>query len=165
MTTTDNEARQKVWDLIKEIKFALLVTQDEYGNLHARPMAAQQQHFEGVLWFFTWEDSPKVKEIARNPKVLISYAEPAKQEYVSVRGTAAVLRDQEKINELWHEALRTWFPKGPTDSKITLIRVAVENAEYWDSSSSMFVHLYGYIKARLTGEPATDMGENKKVAF
>jgi len=29
----------------------------------------------------------------------------------------------------------------------------VDSAEYWDTASSALVHAYGYVKARLTGEP------------
>ena len=37
--------------------------------------------------------------------------------------------------------------------------------EYWDSPSSTFVQLYGYVKSTLTGQPATDVGEQKKVSL
>ena len=42
------------------------------------------------------------------------------------------------------------------------MKVDVEQAEYWDSSSSMLVHLVGFVKALATGTPAKG-GENEKV--
>jgi general stress protein 26 len=162
--TTNQEAREKVWALIKDIRIALLVTHDEDGRLHARPMAAHHEKFDGELWFFTYASSPKVKEIIANPEVLLSYADPSEQNYVSIRGLAEVVRDRGKIKELWSEILRTWFPKGSDDPNICLLCVKVESAEYWDSPSSTFVHAYGYLKARLTGQ-APYPGENRKVTF
>ncbi|MFO1242945.1 MAG: pyridoxamine 5'-phosphate oxidase family protein [Rickettsiales bacterium] len=39
----DSESREKVWDLIKDIKVALLVTHGEDEKLHARPMVAANE--------------------------------------------------------------------------------------------------------------------------
>ena len=58
-----------------------------------------------------------------------------------------------------------WFPKGPDDPAICLIRVGVESAEYWDAPAASWVYAYGYVKARLTGEPPHNVGENKVVNF
>lgn len=164
MESTKQEDRQKVWDLIKEVKVAMLVTQDAQHNLSARPMVGQQDTFDGTLWFFTWANSPKTAELQTSNKVLLAYSHPAKQDYVSVQGHARVVRDQAKVKELWSEPMRTWFPKGSDDPNIALIAVDVDTAEYWDAPSSTMVHAYGYVKAVVTGEPPHP-GDNKKVSF
>jgi general stress protein 26 len=152
--------------MIKDIRFALLVTKDG-DYMHGRPMAAIQDEFKGELWFFTSIRSPKVREIEKEPYVLLNYAEPKHQQYVSLQGKAEIVVDRQKIKDLWSEPVRIWFPKGPEDPEIALLRVTPDAAEYWDSSSATLMQLFGYAKARLTGEkPAPgEMGENKKVAF
>lgn len=155
---TDSEARDKVWALIKDIKIAQFVTQDNMNRLHSRPMSAVGRE-DNVLWFMTRDDSGKVTEIEHHPQVLLSYSEPDNQNYVSIRGTAQVIRDRAKIESLWTEFARVWFPQGPADPSITLIRVEAEAAEYWDSPSSSFVYAVGYLKARLTGKTPTQLGE------
>ncbi|MEA2831882.1 MAG: hypothetical protein QOG66_84 [Methylobacteriaceae bacterium] len=163
--STAAEDRQKVWDLIKGIHIAMLVTQDRSHKLSARPMAAANRDFsDGTLWFFAREDSPKLDELAESRNVLVAYAHPGKQDYVSLCGKARVVRDQAKVKQLWSEPARVWFPKGPDEGHIVLIAVEVETAEYWDSPSATVVYAYGYAKEALTGEPPK-MGENKKVAF
>lgn len=157
--------RQKVWDLIKDIRVALLVTTGSGGRLHGRPMAAMNKDFDGALWFASRESTPKLDEIAANGHVLLAYSEPKSQDYVSVSGNATVVRDPGKVKELWSEPARVWFPKGPEDPDIALIRVEVESAEYWDAPSSAWVFAMGYAKARLTGEAPRDVGENKIVNF
>ena len=161
---TNSEAQEKVWEMIKDIRICLMVTQDQNGKLYARPMAAHQENFKGELWFFTEKNSPKLQEIVHQSHVLLSYSEPDDQNYVSINGTARIVNDQSKINEYWSEYLRTWFPKGKEDPNIALICVDVKEAEYWDAPSSTFVYLYGYAKAVLTGEQPNP-GENKKVSF
>jgi len=160
----DKDARDKVWGMIKDIRIALMVTQDQTGRLYARPMAAHQERFEEELWFYTDINSPKISEIKDNHHVLLSYSDPSSQNYVSINGKAQIVRDRGKIREFWSEHLRTWFPKGVDDPNIALICVKVEEAEYWDSPSSTFLYAYGYIKARVTGE-RPEGGENEKVEF
>jgi hypothetical protein len=57
---------------------------------------------------------------------------------------------------------RAWFPDGLDDPDLALLKVTVEQAEYWDSSSSMMVHLAGFVKALATGQPYA-AGENEKI--
>ena len=160
--TASNDDRKKVWKLIENINIAMMVTQGEGGRFYSRPMAAQKPDKDDNLWFFTSISSPKVMEIADFPDVLLSYAEPDKNNYVSITGKAKVVQDRAKIEELWSEPLRTWWPKGKDDPDICLICVTPESAEYWDSPSSAFVIGFGYVKARITGKPE-EFGENKIV--
>ncbi len=157
--------RQKVWELIKDIRIALMVTTGDGGQMRGRPMAAMNKDFDGTLWFASREGAPKLGEIADNTHVLLAYSEPKSQNYVSVAGNATLTRDSAKVKALWSEPMRVWFPKGPDDPDIVLIRVDVESAEYWDAPSSAWVYAIGYAKARLTGEPPRDVGENKVVNF
>jgi general stress protein 26 len=157
-TRDDMQSRAKVWDMVKDIRIALMVTQDGSGMLHARPMSAVKREGEH-LWFMTRGDSHKITEIKQHSHVLLSYSEPKDQNYVSINGNAEIVNDRAKIKELWSEFLRTWFPKGPDDPAIALIRVDAEAAEYWDSPSSAFVYAYGYVKARLTGKIPEELGD------
>jgi general stress protein 26 len=162
--STSNEDKTKVFDLVKDIKMAMLATVSPEGRMHARPMASIQKDFDGALWFMSREHSLKVDEIEARPDVLLAYSHPGRQHYVSITGKARVVRDRAKINELWTEADRVWFPKGPDDPELTLLAVDIEQAEYWDAPSSAMIHAYGYLKARLAGE-SPDGGENKIVKF
>ena len=148
----DKDAREKVHEMIGKARIAMMGTYDAAGAAHSRPMAAVK-HGGDELWFFTRNDSRKVSELVRDPRILLDYADEDGQNYVSLVGRAQVTTDKAKSKELWQEVLRTWFPDGPEDEHIALVRVEVDSAEYWDSPSSAMVHAYGYVKARLTGEP------------
>src|SRR4051794_12267576 len=82
------EDRKKIWDLIKEAHTALLVTIGQDGRLDSRPMGCLQTDFDETLWFVTFRHSPKVREIGRDDRVLVSYAKPSEYEYVSLSGRA-----------------------------------------------------------------------------
>jgi general stress protein 26 len=163
-TRSDAEAKRKVWEMIKDVEIAMMVTQDDQGRFRGRPMRAVNKEFDGVLWFFATTGSHVTGEAAGDGRVLLTYADPRAQDYVSVYGTAEVVKDPAKQKQLWSEPLRVWFPGGAEDPKVSLIKVECEGAEYWDSPSSTLVHAYGYLKAVTTGEPPHP-GANDKVDF
>ncbi len=152
----------KLYDLIKDVKIAMMTTVDTDGTLHSRPMHGAKADEHGDLWFFTRIQSPKITEISRDNEVNLAYGDTSGQNYVSISGKAEVVRDRERIKELWSEPLRAWFPDGSDDPTIALIRVHPVKGEYWDSPSSTLVHLYGYVKAAVTGEPPKP-GDQAKV--
>lgn len=167
MTTTPDpaEAKAKVHKLIKDVRFAMLVTRGPDGRLHARPMSTSKAEFDGTLWFFADVRSGKVRDMEDDPSVLVTYADESDNAYVSITGTGSVVQDKAKIKELWSPGAKAWFPNGPDDPSIALIRVDVEDAEYWDSPSGTLVTMYGYAKAVVTGKPPTEVTENAKVSF
>ena len=157
----NQDQADKLWELIKATKFAMLTTEDG-GELRSRPMAASQGSFDGTLWFFTRASAHKVDEVQADQRVGVSYADPEKQNYVSMSGRASLVRDRPTIDAHWQEVLRTWFPKGKDDPDTALLKVEVTQAEYWDAPNSTMLHAYGYLKARLTGE-APHPGGNEKI--
>ena len=162
-TATREEGLKKLRSMIKDIDFCMLTTVDGQGRLHSRPMSTNREiDPNGDLWFFTYGKSHRAEEVKRNQQVNVSYADPSKQNYVSVSGEAVLVRDREEIRKRWKPALRAWFPKGADEPDIALLKVSVERAEDWDSPSSAVAHVISMAKAMVTGKPA-DPGENKKV--
>jgi general stress protein 26 len=153
---------QKLADLIRDMKFAMLTTLDPDGSIRSRPMATQKSEFDGDLWFFTGKNSGKINSIQNDQHVNVAYADSDGQRYVSVSGRAEIITDRKKISELWTPAMKAWFPKGVDDPDISLIRVRAESAEYWDSPSSPIVHLIGFAKAIITGE-RPQLGDNERM--
>ena len=164
MANSREENIRKLNELIKDINFAMLTTVDENGRLRSRPMATQKAEFDGDVYFFTQEHSPKMNEIDKEHNVCVAYANPGKQHYVSMSGKANIITDRAKMEELWTPELTAWFPQGLDDPEIALLKIEVEQAEYWDSPNSTAVYLYALAKATVTGQPAgKEVGENEKI--
>ncbi len=160
-----NEKIKKLRELIKDIDIGMLTTIDQDGSLHSRPMSTNSEvEFDGDLWFFTYASSHKVTEVEQHQHVNVSFSEPKVQRYVSISGRATLVRDRNKIQELWKPELKAWFPQGIDEPDIALLKVEVEKAEYWDAPSSFVAHTIGLVKAITTGEKANP-GENEKVTF
>ena len=154
---------QKLREMVKDIDFCMLTTVDEDGTLHSRPMSVNGDiDPDGDLWFFTNASSHKVTEITKLPKVNVSFADPDNQHYVSISGKAQLIRDRNKIDELWRPEFKIWFPEGKDDPQVALLRVSLEKAEYWDSPSSTIGYVLNFVSSLVTGKEA-DAGENRKI--
>lgn len=149
---TTNESIQKLGEMIVDIHVAMLTTVDPDGSLYSRPMACPQNKFDGDLWFFTSRRSGKIHAIINDQHVNLGFADPKNQRYISVSGRAEIVKDIDKAKDLWSVAYKAWFPEGLRDPDLILIKVNVENAEYWDVSQSTVGQLVGFAKAVFTGE-------------
>ena len=159
---TKREAVKKVSDLIKDIKIAMLMTEDANGDFHSRPMMTQQNDFDGDVWFFADRKSDKVKEIEKKPGVNVVYVQGGK--YISIAGKADIVTDVKKKKELWNETLRVWFESGPESEDVVLIHVDGITAQYWDTPDGPIGYLADMVKVLLTGDK-DGAGESAKVKF
>ena len=120
--TEQSDQIQKLRDLIKDIEYGMLTTMDD-GYLRSRPMAINGQIDQDMtIWFFTDARSHKVEEVEHQHQVNVSFSAPNKQRYVSVSGIAELVRDREKMQELWKPVLKAWFPKLDKDGNGKLSR-------------------------------------------
>lgn len=126
-----DEIREKVRDLIKDTRIAMVTSADGTGALVSRPMATQDVVPEGDIWFIAKAESDVADELRTESPVNVAYS--GDSSWVSVSGVAVVLRDEEKQKELWNTFTSSWFAGDATDPEVRLIRVTPQTAQYWDS--------------------------------
>ncbi len=163
----DKEERSvdQLWTLIKDIKFAMFTTRQEDGYLHSRPMTTQISDTDRTsLWFFMSHTGGPVDELALEPGVNLSYADPDKDTYVSVTGTAHLSHDMAKTRSLWTKAAQAWFPGGVDDPDLALVEVKITHAHYWDVKESKITQILLIAKAVAVGEQA-QLGESVEVVM
>ena len=158
------QAHAQLWELIKDIRFAMFTVRDAGGHLTSRPMTTQNSASDedSSLWFFMSRTGSTVTDLAGDPQVNVAYADPRKDAYVSVSGTATIRDDTAKKHKLWTKMTQAWFPGGPTDPHLVLVQVKVTHAEYWDVDTNQAVQLFKMAKAVVTGKPP-DMGKHGDV--
>ena len=159
------DEHKKLWELIKDLRVTMMTTTEADQTLRSRPMYTQQAEFDGQLWFFTKDDAPKTDEIEQDRHINLAYAEPDNDTYISVSGTARLVHDKQKAEEIWSPMVKAWFPEGLDDPHLGLIRVEPTQAEYWDASESKMVQLFKMGKAIAQGEEAGNLGDNEKVSL
>jgi general stress protein 26 len=144
--------RQKLAELTRDIRVAMMTTVDDGGQIHSRPMATIESEFDGQLWFVTDVRSHKVHELQREHHVNLDYVDQVRERFVSVSGVAKIVRDPDRIRQLWKPVMKAYFPDGVDDANLALVKVEVKRAHYWDRPSGRLVQLVGLVKALATGE-------------
>eukprot|EP00742_Colponemidia_sp_Colp-10_P009899 GILJ01010832.1.p1 GENE.GILJ01010832.1~~GILJ01010832.1.p1 ORF type:complete len:173 (-),score=18.44 GILJ01010832.1:109-627(-) len=140
-----DEMVSKVRDIIKDAKICYLTTEGEDRSLHTRPMySCQQAEFNsnGELWFFTYGDSMKVKEIESNNHVTLSFTADTTHQYLTISGFAELSTDKNKMTALWEEGFQRWFPRGLDEPDIALLKVTAKKLENWDPQVSKAATLH-----------------------
>lgn len=158
---TANDVR-RVWELMKKIGFAMLVTRDG-DKLRARPMTAYLAREDNTIYFLTDARRHKDEEIARDPHVNLSFADASKQKYVSLTGTAAISNDRAKIKQLFSTPAKAWWDSAENPN-IRVLTITPDDAEYWDSAGTAI----SYVKmaaALATGTHPDVSNENRRVAM
>jgi general stress protein 26 len=146
---------------IHTARFAMFTTVDQHGHLISHPMTNQETDEHGGLWFYTSTHADLWENIAHTPEVNVSFAQPEDSLFVSVSGRAERVVDRERIKALWNPMVASWFPHGPDDPHVVLVRVRPHAAEYWDSNESKMVRLFQMAKAAISGTtPDVDPSEH-----
>jgi general stress protein 26 len=158
-----NEERHidRVWDVMEKAGICMMVTRFA-GGLRARPLEARPDRDAEAIWFLTDARGLKDNEIEADPNVCLTFVHPKEKVYLSITGKAFVSRDPERAKTLWNEEQQVWWPGGPEDPNLLLMRVDPVRAEMWDGPASSAVAAFEFAKARLTGTKP-NLGENRKV--
>lgn len=160
---THHTDQDRVWNLMQEIGFAMLVTHDGQGDeLRARPMHAHALRDEDAIYFLTDKRHHKDDEIQINDNVCVAFADNSGYRYVSVTGTANVYDDRQKIAELWDPSNKAFW-ENKDDPNIRILRVKPSMAEFWDNPGKL-VTTVKMAAAALTGAKL-EFGENRKVTL
>ena len=137
----------KLYALVQNIKFSVLSSVGDDGEMHSRPMTPLQIDHAGNIWFIASAVQHKTEDLFKNPKVNLVYVSENFETFVSICGNAKVLQDSKKLNELWDPNMQAWFPDGIAEDELVLIQVHIERAEHWDRTKGRMVQVIGPINA------------------
>jgi general stress protein 26 len=157
----DREAIEKFRDLANAVNICMFTTIDNDHRVTSRPMFTSSVDEEGNVWFFTDEFSEKINEVSKDNIVHLIYAHPAKNIYLDVEGTCTLVIDRHKMEELWDPELKTWFPGGPEDPKVCLIKVSTETAYFWNHDSSKMGLLFQFFRSLSKGDQYRETEKGK----
>jgi general stress protein 26 len=126
------EAIPQIAERLRAIDTCMLATRGDDGELHARPMSNNGQvEWDGSSWFFAPADGRLVAEIRRDPSAVATYRAEDRFAWVALSGRAELVDDADTKRRNWLPELERWFPNGPDDPNVALIRVDATGAQWW----------------------------------
>ena len=132
-TRTSGANLAAVAKLLAQLDICMLVSRSGDGELHGRPMSNNGEvEYDGDSWFFAFGDSRKVEELEANPQVELSFIDTPNGTWINVEGAAEIVRDDvDRKKQMWLEDLERWFPEGPEDPNVVLIKVRARHIDAW----------------------------------
>jgi general stress protein 26 len=126
------EAIPEIARIVKTIDTCMFATRDGDGILQARPMSNNGEvEWDGTSWFFAPSEGRLVAEIERDPECLTTYRADDRFAWVALSGEARIVQDDDAKRRLWLTELERWFPNGPEDPGVALIRFESTAARWW----------------------------------
>lgn len=146
----------KFWPLVKDIRVPVVTTRRSDGSLQSRPMSMQNRDGDPLdyLWFFTPRDSDQVSDLQWDSSVSVIFADPANWSYVTVFGSGSVVEDPSRKRSLWSREAESWFPAGPDDAALALVRVRIVKADNWDAKRNILTPIFKLDTSAATGRPS-----------
>jgi general stress protein 26 len=150
----DQEKREHFFAVLRNFSHAMLTTRSRDGGLHTRPMFVADVDKEGNIWLMSPGDSEKVDELAHDRHVNVSMQ--SSDQWVAIAGDAEMLRDKARIHALFKEPWKAYFPQGPDDPNVVLIKVNSVHGQYWDNAGIAKVkYMWQVAKAYVQGTTAS----------
>lgn len=153
------DPRKTLAELLPEFRFAMVTTTDPDGKLTARPLTVQEAEFDGDLWFVVDRESSVAAHVYARPGVGVALS--TNDAWVSLAGEAQIVDDRARLDHYWSSTLEAWFPDGPDDPRVTLLRIDAVSGEYWSSAGGRIATAISMIKTKITGEAYE--GRNEKL--
>ncbi len=92
-------------------------------------MAMRQRVRGEEIWFATSAGSNKCRDLAHEPQCGLTFAGDGAEPTLSISGIGEVIRDRRLARELWDPSWERWFPDGPDQKDLALLRVIPEHVE------------------------------------
>lgn len=166
MQATDTQAPghfAQLCEILRSVNIALLTTTRRRGGPHTRPVQTLAiDEPQQLLWFFTDRGSPKAREVNVDRHVTLGYAKPSKGLFAVIYGVGRVLHDPSQARRLWRLEQRAYYPSGPADPRLAVLRVQIERAEYWIAPGRLS-YWVAAARAVVTGSAEGTLGENCKL--
>nr|WP_314088249.1 pyridoxamine 5'-phosphate oxidase family protein [uncultured Shinella sp.] len=127
---------------LKKIDFCMMSTHGGSSVITNRPMSNNGDvDYDGDSWFFSFEDTRKVADIARDPQVTLAFTEPPSLlgkpgVFISIEGEARISKDKAQFEEHWVPDLDRWFTEGADTPGLVLIQVRGKRVQYWDGEEN-----------------------------
>src|SRR6478672_7514833 len=116
---------------MRKIDLCMMVTRSSRGELNSRPMSNNGDvRYSGDSFFFTYEDTQKIRDIESSPQVCLNY-EGESGLFISIRGRAKVIRRKSMFEQHWQEELTRWFPEGIETEGMVMVHVKGSSIQYW----------------------------------
>ncbi len=147
------EAIDKLRTLVDKIDIGMLCTRISGSDkIHAVPMSRQEVDEDGNIWLLFSAESDTFKNLQKNKKVDLMYADIKDYNFLTIEGQAEISTDRNRIKKYWNKMIEAWFEKGIDDPNIRVLKIVTDDAHYWDNKTNKLVTFFKVAVSAVTGQ-------------
>lgn len=140
--TQQREEIGRIAELISAIDICMFTTTAENGELMSRPMSNNREvEWDGDSYFFAPTEGRLVSQLKADPTAATTYRAQEGWTFVALAGKGSVDDDPELKKRYWLDELEQWFPNGPDDPGVSLVRFEATSARWWTEDGDGEAHL------------------------
>ncbi|HJU24514.1 MAG TPA: pyridoxamine 5'-phosphate oxidase family protein [Casimicrobiaceae bacterium] len=162
VASADADDRRELWKRLADERVAMLSTQGVDATPIARPVMPVSIEPEGRVWLFTEIDGDIAGDIRRDSRVQMLFVNQEKELYASLTGVADVLHDPRKAREIWSASAGVFYPNGPDDANLGMVRIDVHRGDYWDMKDAKLVRFFKLAAAAIAGVRPDDIATHRR---
>lgn len=163
---TEHENREKLWELIKDVRFAMISHQNETHEIHAQPMTmlnSERMDEDQNVYFILKDTNDIVQAVEAGRNQLgLAFSKPSDDIYVSISAHGEISTDRALIDKLWNPWAENWFD-GKDDPSVRVLVAKAVSAEYWNVTDNKVTHLLKVLKGNITGKTEEPDSEHKRL--
>lgn len=133
----------RFWSELTKVRTGMLgLATERHG--HAQPMTAHFEGVDGPIWFFARRDSELVQGAQGAQPASFHYAGGGHDLFACVHGELSAVADPDTAARFWSEEVARWFPGGPDDPDLALLRFELEKAHIWLPRDAADASTFGF---------------------
>lgn len=155
-----SQAAEKLTSLAERCRTCLFTSDPTGFPADTTPMSVQSIDDDGTLWFISSTESARNQNIARDPRVALTFQNEGKYEYLTVYGEARIHTDRATIDAQWTELAEAWFDGGKDDPRVSIVSVKPAGGHFWETKAGKLIAFAKMSYAALTGADVDDGGRD-----
>lgn len=159
----DSDHIDTLFDQAEQLRFGMLGI--EGSGQHMQPMSHHMDRAGQAIWFISASDTDLVNAILPTRTTQFCLVSPDGAFQACISGKLAVSDDEAKLEELWSFASAAWFEGGRRDPDARLLRLAMEQASVWVSTSSSLIFGLEMLKSAILKDRQPELGDHFMIAF
>ena len=127
------QALPRLLDALARFEPAVLMSADGRGALYAPDPVVE--HRGRQLWLLADARTLLEWESGRHQDVVLTFQSRDERVFARLSGVAEPVVDPEVATSLWRAAFTRWFPGGPSDPRLLILRFDATSADFYESPS------------------------------
>jgi len=151
--TDQRGAREHALEIVRAARFCMVTVAGRHGLLTSSPMTPMEVSDDGEILFLVDTTGELAARVAARRSVNLAFM--PESSWLSISGRGKVLHDPTKVADLWTAAAEAWFPDGPSEPRLGVLRVRSRSAQYWETPGERSPTMLSFVKPKATSRRLT----------